>query len=410
VVAVFAREPAPGFAKTRLIPALGAEGAASLYGALLQDRCEALRSAGLSVVVAHTPDDAGPRLAAQLPAGLKFFPQGGGGLSERLISVSAALFEAGASAVVMMDSDSPTLPISHLHQTLDRLAGGHADCVLGPAEDGGYVLIGLSRAQPQLFDGIPWSSPQVLEATRARAEAAGLRVELLEPWWDVDTPEDLARLRGQLLDARWPRHTAEWLRRERLSRRGEPRPVAEDASEQPWLRQDGRLVYANNWMQVREDTVLLPDGRHSPYGVVTTGRCVGVLPFLDQETVVMVRQHRYIAGRSTWEMPTGGVHPAEELVAAAQRELAEEAGYVAGELLLLGAPFHTNKSIMDETAQLFMGLELQPAVGQQDDTEFIRVEAVPFRQVVRWVEEGEITDAMTIMAVLRAQLLRRSEE
>ena len=94
----------------------------------------------------------------------------------------------------------------------------------------------------------------------------------------------------------------------------------------PWPQLTTRRVYANRWMAVREDQVRLPDGRETIYGVVDCGDCVGVLPLVDPAHVLLVGQYRYVAQRFTWEMPTGGVRPGESLEAAAQRELAEEAG------------------------------------------------------------------------------------
>lgn len=93
----------------------------------------------------------------------------------------------------------------------------------------------------------------------------------------------------------------------------------------------------------------LPSGRTTVYGVVSTGSCVGVLPFLDPDTVVLVRQYRYVAGRHTWEMPTGGVAPGGPIEDAAQRELGEESGYRAGRSEPV-CVYHTSKSVMDETA------------------------------------------------------------
>jgi ADP-ribose pyrophosphatase len=104
-------------------------------------------------------------------------------------------------------------------------------------------------------------------------------------------------------------------------------------SETAWRTLSSRPVYANKWISVREDLVALPDGRTTVYGVVSCGHCVGLLPFVDPDTVLLVRQYRYVAGRPTWEMPTGGVHAGETLEQAAQRELAEETGYRARHLV-----------------------------------------------------------------------------
>jgi ADP-ribose pyrophosphatase len=171
--------------------------------------------------------------------------------------------------------------------------------------------------------------------------------------------------------------------------------------EEPWRTRSTRIAYRNPWIQVDEDQVELPDGRTTLYGVVRCGECVGVLPFLDVETVVLIRQYRYVARGVFWEMPTGGVHAGESLEAAAQRELGEEIGYRAARLTPI-VSYHTSKSVVDETAHLFYGEGLSPVAVRPDATEFIEVRPVPFAQALRMVESGEIKDSMTVIAVLHA--------
>jgi ADP-ribose diphosphatase len=178
-------------------------------------------------------------------------------------------------------------------------------------------------------------------------------------------------------------------------------------SEVPWRQVSSRSVYANKWMSVREDLVALPDGRTTIYGVVSCGQCVGLLPLLDRDTVLLVRQYRYVAGRPTWEMPTGGVHPGETLEQAAQRELAEETGHRARRLRHLST-YHTSKSVVDEVAHLFLAEGLQKAETTPDDTEFIDVRSFAFDTVLRMVLEGEIVDSMTVIAVLLAARRRET--
>ena len=173
----------------------------------------------------------------------------------------------------------------------------------------------------------------------------------------------------------------------------------------PWRRLTTRPVYENRWIRVREDQVELPDGRTTIYGVVHCGPCVGVLPFLDRDTVVLVGQYRYVAGDFYWEMPTGGIKPGENEEAAVQRELAEETGYHAERVQKLCA-YHTSKSVVDETANLYLAEGLRPVERRADPTEFIEVCAFPFDEVVRMVERDEIKDSMTIIAVLHAARLR----
>jgi ADP-ribose pyrophosphatase len=170
---------------------------------------------------------------------------------------------------------------------------------------------------------------------------------------------------------------------------------------QPWRTASSRLIYENRWIAVREDVAELPDGRTTLYGVVQCAECVGVLPFLDPDTVLLVGQYRYVARGFYWEMPTGALHPRETVEEAAQRELAEEAGHHAGRLAKL-CEFHTSKSILREVAHLYLAEELRPAAAAPDHTEFIERRAFPFAEVLRMVERGEIVDSMTIIAVLHA--------
>jgi ADP-ribose pyrophosphatase len=175
----------------------------------------------------------------------------------------------------------------------------------------------------------------------------------------------------------------------------------------PWITRSSRAVYENPWMRLREDIAELPDGRTTIYGVVQCKPAVGVLPFLDEDTVVLVGQYRYVFGEFSWEMPTGGAHPGESPEEAARRELAEEAGYAAAELAPL-CEFHTSKSIMEEVAYLYAARGLTPAGGGADPTEFIEVRAFPFAEALAMVRRSEIKDSMTVVAILHAALARGS--
>jgi ADP-ribose pyrophosphatase len=168
-----------------------------------------------------------------------------------------------------------------------------------------------------------------------------------------------------------------------------------------WRTLTTREVYTNPWIRVREDIAELPDGRTTLYGVIEVPPAVGVLPFLDERTVVLVGQYRYVARGFYWEMPTGGMKPGETEEAAAQRELTEEAGYEAARLVKLSS-FYSSKSVLDEVAHLYLAEGLRPATRAGDDTEFIEIRTFPLDEVVRMVERSEIVDAMTIIAVLHA--------
>jgi ADP-ribose pyrophosphatase len=177
-------------------------------------------------------------------------------------------------------------------------------------------------------------------------------------------------------------------------------------TEVPWKTLSSSEIYRNKWLQLREDQVELPDGRKNIYGVVTCGDCVGVLPFIDPKTVLLIKQYRYVAKRVTWEMPSGGVHTGESIEKAAQRELGEEVGYRAGRLQWVST-YHTSKSVMDETAHLFIGEDLAESKLSTDETEFIEVQPFPFQKVVQMVLASEILDSMTVIAVLHAARMKR---
>lgn len=189
-VVILAREPEPGHAKTRLIPALGAEGAAQLHARLVRRTVLMAKAAGVGPVELRvTSDTDHPWLAALArELALPLVPQGPGDLGARMLRA----MEARAPAL-LIGTDCPVLEPRHLREASEALAHG-SDVVLGPAEDGGYTLIGMARAEASLFRDMPWGTDAVLGETRARLIAAGLSCTALETLWDVDRPDDLARL------------------------------------------------------------------------------------------------------------------------------------------------------------------------------------------------------------------------
>ncbi len=193
-VIVFARAPCPGAVKRRLIPALGARGAARLYERMLGAALRAAVDAGVGPVeLWGTPTAEHPvfeALAAQWRVTLH--TQRGPNLGVRM---QAALERALGTAcgAILIGSDCPTLAADDLREAARRLRAGD-DAVLGPALDGGYYLIGLARPMPGLFHRVPWGSEAVLAITRGRLQAAGERWSELRAQRDVDRPSDLGRL------------------------------------------------------------------------------------------------------------------------------------------------------------------------------------------------------------------------
>jgi rSAM/selenodomain-associated transferase 1 len=197
-VAIMAKMPQGGEVKTRLSPPLSLADAAELYRCFLLDKIEqviALKAATLAI--AFTPAEARDFFEKAAP-GFILVQQRGADLGDRLANSLGELLARGHGAAVAIDSDTPTLPVDFLQQAVDQLTTSEIDLVLGPTEDGGYYLIGLRAMHRELFETMAWSTSTVLSETIRRAGAKGLRVACLPAWYDVDTPEDLGRLRVEL--------------------------------------------------------------------------------------------------------------------------------------------------------------------------------------------------------------------
>lgn len=200
---LFGRRPRAGRVKTRLAPLVGSGPAERLYRAFLCDQLTFLRGfESFARVAWWTDGPLDPALDAGLPVeGLELRLQGRGDLGRRLARAFSTAAREGSAATVIVGADSPTLPASRVREAFRRLARG-ADAVLGPAEDGGYVLIGARGSRPELFRDVPWGGPAVAETTRRRAAAAGIALEETAPWYDVDDGPGLRRLARELRRAR----------------------------------------------------------------------------------------------------------------------------------------------------------------------------------------------------------------
>jgi len=193
-VIVFAKAPVPGAVKTRLVPVLGAKGAARLHAQLVERALvTAVASRGGAVELHAAPHSRHPFFAAMARRhGVRLRAQARGGLGERMRhALERALRHAPAA--LLIGSDCPALRPADLGRALRALRTG-VDAVFAPTEDGGYALIGLRRVSPRLFAGIEWGGAAVMRETRARLRAMDWRWRELRTVWDVDRPEDYARL------------------------------------------------------------------------------------------------------------------------------------------------------------------------------------------------------------------------
>lgn len=192
-ILVFAKAPVPGRVKTRLIPALGAEGAARLARRLLGLALEQARAAAVGPVeLCMSPAPGHPDWGdIALPSGIDTSDQGGGDLGERMARAARRRIEAG-EPVLLTGTDCPGLDAARLRAAAARLADH--DAVLHPAEDGGYPLLGLNTFHPSLFTDMPWSTAAVAGLTLQRAAAQGWRLWVGTTLRDIDTPQDLVRV------------------------------------------------------------------------------------------------------------------------------------------------------------------------------------------------------------------------
>lgn len=203
-IVIFMKAPVPGTVKTRLTPWLSPEEAAALYRALVKDTAAlAGRVPDAVTCIAYTPADARPALAELLDTeSLQWFPQADGDLGNRLKAAFEKAWDTGMDKTIIIGSDCPLLPPEYIEKAFTLL--DHDDVVLGPAEDGGYYLIGLSRSDrvtagaPPLFNDIAWSTEKVFEQTVHAARHSGLSLSTLNTLSDVDQKEDLARLASEI--------------------------------------------------------------------------------------------------------------------------------------------------------------------------------------------------------------------
>ncbi len=187
VILLFAKAPRPGLVKTRLQPPLTPASAAALHTAFVSDTLALLANLqDICDVELHTdvPTDAWPA------AGVARELQCAGDLGARLYHAMEKALRAGRPSVMVVGSDSPTLPAGHLRMLL----GDPADVALGPTEDGGYYAIHCRRLHPAMFAGVVWSTCNVLRQTTTAAQTCGLTVFHGPRWFDVDEPADLSRL------------------------------------------------------------------------------------------------------------------------------------------------------------------------------------------------------------------------
>jgi uncharacterized protein len=378
---VIAKAPVPGRAKTRLAPPLTPAQAASLQAALLLDTLDACRTELEDVAILHANPAEADELARLAP-GTPLVLQEGCGLEDAL---AGALASAGPAAVV--SSDVPGLPVGALARAVAALEEG-ADVVLGPALDGGYWLIAMAAFHPEPLRDIPWSTPAVLAVTLERCRSAGLEVELLQPWRDLDTAVDLAFLRRQLdvLDA--PR-TAAVMR-------------ALDLPEPPRLElAESELLAGSPWRAIVRDRLRGEDGRETRYSYLAVPRAVFVVAVTEEDELLLVRQYRHPVRDWTLEVPAGSVHDGESPLEAAQRELAEEAGGRAREWRHL-TTFYSSSAHISLRSDAFLATRVEVGDAAPDEDEDVMLVRLPLGEALARARAGGFAEGQTALALLLA--------
>jgi rSAM/selenodomain-associated transferase 1 len=200
-VAIVCRTPAPRQSKTRLSPPLRPDECAAISTCFIKDMTRTIgqltAESGVTGYALYTPQGSEATLRAMLPDGFSLLPQSGDDLGTRLVRGFGALLSAGHDAAVLVGADSPTLPLPILRAAVDAVRRNDS-VVLSPAQDGGYVLIGLSKPQPRLFENMPWSTDAVHRLTLDRARDIGLGVVNVPGWYDVDDAASLQMLEDEL--------------------------------------------------------------------------------------------------------------------------------------------------------------------------------------------------------------------
>jgi len=174
-----------------------------------------------------------------------------------------------------------------------------------------------------------------------------------------------------------------------------------------WKKIHGHVVYDNPWISVSHHDVIKPTGTRGIYGVVHfKNAAIGILPIDEQEYTWLVKQHRYPLGQDSWEIPEGGSPEGETFLETAKRELEEEVGLKAArwsELLIL----HPSNSVTDELAVVFLAEQLTPGMQALEDSEDIEVLRLPLADAIDMVMNGQITDAISVAALLKLSIMKR---
>ena len=330
------------------------------------------------------------------PPGVEVRQEIGAGYSEIIPNALQALLSTGRVAA-LAGADSPSLPAEYIKAALESVEQGDAHAAIAPAADGGFCLIAANGGYPQLFQGVAWSTGQVFPQIVENARLSGLRLHVLPEWYDVDSYGDLEWLVDDLaadvtLGAAATRATLKHLRNAGV-------PIPEGGA--PWSVGSRRVIHsAHPWRTLVEDRLTTHTGSQIDYPYLETGTAVWIVPVTDDGRIILVRQYRHPVGEIILEVPAGGGNEAPILIA--ERELREETGGVARELIHISSHFPSSAHV-SHLGHVFLALGVEIGEQELEPTELLAVTDVPFELALDMARRGEIADSQSALAILASE-------
>jgi len=398
-IGVFPDALAAGNAEPSLAEALGAD-ATQLRRAFLRDTLVAAAMLPNALVTLFHPPGAAARYASLAPPGVERAVAEGAIQSEILQAALERLL-ATSPVAVLLEADAPLLSPLVVQQACEAVESGSADVAVGPTSAGGCYLLVANAGCAALFEDVDSGTGRIAEQLHARARSAGLRVMQLPERHAIDDMPSLKRLAQDLAsdEELWAEATRSALR----DLRDAGLPVPEGAP--PWTVQKQEVIYSTPWRTLVNDRLATHAGEQIEYAYLQTAQAVWVVPVTPDGRILLVRQYRHPIGRFIVEVPAGGGDGDPEEIA--RRELAEETGGRAGELIRV-ASYYPSSAHVSHRGDVYVALDVEPGSAALESTELLWSFSVPFELALDMARRGEIGDSQSALAILAAEPVIRA--